>query len=126
MKTIIGHIIAFVLLFNISAQSQTTDEVQKSSSISRAGSITEVENPLDIKLYPNPATSEVNISLENKEGQVITIAVTDITGKLMHLREVKGTGLYEGQINTSSYAPGDYIIIFNNGIAKVVRTINKH
>ena len=127
MKAINILIIAFVMLLGINAQAQTTDDVQKSAYISRAASgTTEIENPLALNIYPNPASTQVTISLQKKEEmELITIIVTDVAGKVMHMREVKGTGLYKGDIDISAYPVGAYVVNVKTGNEKIVRTINK-
>lgn len=81
------------------------------SRIISMSSKTEDSAPLALSLYPNPATSRVNISLTNthtlEEG---TIALYDSNGQLLHTSKMNLGLTSESVINTSNLANGVYVV----------------
>ncbi|MCB2196334.1 MAG: T9SS type A sorting domain-containing protein [Bacteroidetes bacterium] len=64
------------------------------------------EDPTDITIYPNPATSDITVSVVNgtKRG---TISVYNVIGSLIKVVEIEGN---EREINISDLPAGSYII----------------
>jgi PKD repeat protein len=79
-----------------------------------------------IKLFPNPANEEVNLSFVNLKKQALfSIAVLDVVGKevgLVHLGEMS-IGEQNFVINTSKYSSGVYFISLNNGLQQSIKKI---
>lgn len=74
------------------------------------GSVTGINNIVDgqhdnVNLYPNPANSEVNLSVTG-QFQATYVEVYDITGKAMGTYPVRNNFL---TINTQAYSSGLYI-----------------
>lgn len=71
-----------------------------------------------VKVYPNPATDQVNLQLAVAAGQVAKAELYDLTGKLLVSETLAPEqGVY--QLNTSGLQPGTYIIrIWVDGVAK--------
>jgi PKD repeat protein len=70
----------------------------------------------DIKLYPNPADNEVNLSFGLAAAQDVTIEITDLTGKVVQLNHInanEGNNLV--MMNTSEFAQGSYFLNINAG-----------
>lgn len=64
------------------------------------------EDPTDITVYPNPATSDITVSVVNgtKRG---TISIYNVIGSLIKVVEIEGN---EREINISDLPSGSYII----------------
>ena len=60
---------------------------------------------MEFKLYPNPATSDINLSWNNKAN---TIELYNLNGALIKKREVKG--LYHTSFNVNDLPAGVYVI----------------
>ncbi|WP_284650977.1 T9SS type A sorting domain-containing protein [Flavobacterium terrisoli] len=67
-------------------------------------------NTTKFKVYPNPATSVVNLQTEGLDSY--TLKVTDLSGKVMTTREFSGI---ENALDISSYATGVYFFEINSG-----------
>lgn len=67
-------------------------------------------NTTKFKVYPNPATSIVNLQTEGLDSY--TLKVTDLSGKVMATREFSGI---ENSLDISSYAAGVYFFEINSG-----------
>ena len=65
-----------------------------------------------IKLFPNPATSIINLSYNIFEEGIIEIALFDVFGKQLSLivKEKKGIGNYSFEFNTEKLIPGNYML----------------
>jgi hypothetical protein len=76
----------------------------------------------DLVLYPNPATTEINI--QNKVQGITNITVYDVVGKKILSKKILSKELLV-KIDVSSFSPGMYIVKANgNGYlstAKFVR-----
>ena len=63
---------------------------------------------LNLSLYPNPATSVLNVRMDEMSGTEGRLTVIDISGRLLW------TGSYNGekavQVPTASFAPGNYLL----------------
>ena len=64
---------------------------------------------LNIDIYPNPATDQVNISLPENQAKV-KLTVTSLEGKLMEKLEFTGSGK---QLDTNRWQPGMYLLRFD-------------
>ncbi len=90
--------------------------------------VTSVEENLDIpvkvKVFPNPASEVVNIQFETALDQEIIIIVLDSQGKIIK-RDLIETTTTEKQINLQEMAPGIYYIRLTKGrlvnVYKVVK-----
>lgn len=79
-----------------------------------------------INAYPNPANEYTTISYSLTKPSVVTLTVTDITGKLVHSENINmstsGYGIYN--LNTSEYSEGTYFYTINsNGVSKTGKFI---
>ncbi|MEX2485893.1 MAG: T9SS type A sorting domain-containing protein [Brumimicrobium sp.] len=75
--------------------------------IETTGSIAE-QSQIDFKLYPNPATSVINIESEN---HIDSYSIVDINGRLME--DVTSTKSFSVSVNTQNYNKGIYFIRIN-------------
>ena len=68
--------------------------------------------------YPNPATDKTKISFYLTNPASAVVKISDITGRLMDVKEISNTdkGMNEVNINTSSYSHGIYLYsLYING-----------
>lgn len=73
----------------------------------------------DIRIYPNPATEEINISAEN---EINEIRIYSASGKLMIQKEKIFSGTVK--VDTEGFTPGIYLIrVFQQGFASTLKFI---
>lgn len=65
-------------------------------------------------LYPNPATSEVNIELSVKLDEKVTVSITDALGRVVATQAMNPMDT-EIKINTQKLSPGLYNVTLSNG-----------
>ena len=72
-------------------------------------------NNVDVNIYPNPATSFVNVKVEAADAQQFSAKVVDMMGKTVYVDQFEhngGTSLY--QIPVNNLAKGVYFLHLNN------------
>ncbi len=80
------------------------------------------------KVYPNPATREINVVITSPRSEKLTLVVTDLTGKVvMQTSTNVVTGDNQQQLNVSALAGGTYMIkaICANGCETAVHRFVK-
>lgn len=89
----------------------------------------EITSIASVKLFPNPASDNVNVELNLKENSNITLSIVDNSGKIVY---TENTSLVEGKtiqsLNTSSLKAGYYNVVISaeNSVAKTIKlAINK-
>ena len=94
---------------------------------------TEIEKPVagkgDIRVYPNPASSEVSIAvaLPNTKGNA-TVEIFDITGRMVKSTIVAITGHEPCRLDVSKLQPGIYLLsltLENSHDVRVVKLVKK-
>lgn len=73
-----------------------------------------------LKAYPNPATSELNISVDG--ANVVGVEITDVTGRV-----VSSQSLRSGKVNVSKLAQGVYFVRVKDdkGVTRIQKFIKK-
>jgi hypothetical protein len=80
-------------------------------SVNITGVDPETNSP-QIGLYPNPASHQVVISLEDFErNKPVAISIVDLQGKVM--TETTGSGKQNVTVNVSQYSSGKYMVLMN-------------
>ncbi|MBO7491998.1 MAG: T9SS type A sorting domain-containing protein [Bacteroidales bacterium] len=79
------------------------------------------DDPVEVKLRPNPATNHVEVSLD-VEGQIDIVEVYDVCGKL--LQTARG-GSQTVSLSVSALASGLYFVRVKSDAGEVVRTLVK-
>lgn len=65
----------------------------------------------DMKVFPNPATEQLNISFVTNEASSIDCKILDVTGKLLYNKHLESDGgLVEESVNVSEFATGLYFL----------------
>ena len=80
-----------------------------------------LEKKYDVKIFPNPTTNELIISLEGVN--IVDIVISDIKGKVF----LKQYGLFDqSRINISEYVAGTYFVkILTQAGSKKIRVIKQ-
>ena len=69
----------------------------------------EITQEYSFNLYPNPAQSVVNLDLEfENKVENLEVSITDISGKVMDVRQLDGVQNTQVQIKVDNYATGVY------------------
>ncbi len=68
--------------------------------------------PSSFKIYPNPAFESVNISYKLKSKEMVSVSITDISGRVVKKIGfgMKNSGAYEEKIAVDDLIPGMYMI----------------
>lgn len=82
-------------------------------------SVKEQDEWLDMKMYPNPATKELNLSFNESASSVSRVSVTDIFGKLLFEKQSDGSG--NMSLDVSTMASGVYFVKISGDGKSVVR-----
>lgn len=98
--------------FNGDFGCQTSERFMTSSLVT---TVNETEIKTSIELFPNPASSNINLFLEVKDVQSMNYSIVDVTGKEMKSGElnVNGSELYP--INIEDLSAGMYFMICRFG-----------
>jgi hypothetical protein len=82
--------------------------------------INELENPIDIKLYPNPTTDLINYEIDLE--QPVTIEIFDIRGQKIKSKE---TNLKSGTFDFTNQQSGIYMIKITSCTQTLIKKIIK-
>tara|TARA_R110002012_G_scaffold203333_1_gene372703 strand:- start:3768 stop:4082 length:315 start_codon:yes stop_codon:yes gene_type:complete len=69
---------------------------------------------LTVTAYPNPFATTFSIDLKSNATSIVSIAIYDMTGRLLETREIKADGL-ANQTLGERYPSGIYNVIVNQG-----------
>lgn len=84
-------------------------------------SVPSVANEIKYNIYPNPATSVLNVSLHDlSNGGAAKIVVVDIAGKVIYATT---TSSVQNTINTSAWAKGMYMVGINHNGTTVTEKV---
>lgn len=88
-------------------------------------SITEIEGLTAVSVYPNPATSSTNVAIELNTESIVSISVTDLSGKVVYSTDLGSVnGVQNVAINTDSISNGAYLVNINvNGSTSTQKLI---
>jgi len=65
----------------------------------------------DMKVFPNPASDNLNISFVTNEASSVDCKILDVTGKLLYNKHLESDGgLVEESVNVSEFATGIYFL----------------
>jgi photosystem II stability/assembly factor-like uncharacterized protein len=88
---------------------------------------TKISPEMTMKVFPNPTTGIINLSLLSGISGNLSIRILDETGRSVHIfQDFKGQTSYEKQIDLSDLAPGNYIVnMICNGMSYSSKIIVK-
>ena len=100
--------------------SNNSDYVTIKYSLNGVSSANEINNKADFLIYPNPATTEINIKgIQLNNG---TIKIMDATGKVVFSQKAGGDFL-NLRILTSDFKPGFYTIQLQNDLGSITKKL---
>jgi hypothetical protein len=102
--TYTAHIQNLLLTFT-DASTITAADIPVEISVQRTTGIENVQAAAPMKVFPNPAKSELNVELERSTGG--TLALFDLNGKTVLSRAINGNSAH---INMSALPAGNYIL----------------
>lgn len=79
----------------------------------------ENENKFTVKVYPNPASNQVKITVANANS-LVWLTVSDISGRRMHTEQIGG----EYVLDVSAWHNGIYLVTVHGQACKLI--VNKH
>lgn len=83
------------------------------------------DTPLQLRLFPNPATENLTIALEGHASEKAQIQIYSITGQLVHTVEVLLIeGLHQESLNISQLTQGAYIMKISTGTDQLTSKFN--
>ncbi|MES2732526.1 MAG: T9SS type A sorting domain-containing protein, partial [Bacteroidota bacterium] len=86
--------------------------IEPIAAFARQG-VEEVAAAASLKLSPNPASDQVNLSWEGLEGNGVALTIINAQGKQVHQQTVKGASSH--LLNTAHLSNGLYIIQLGSG-----------
>ena len=72
--------------------------------------INEVENNLEVKVYPNPTSENLNINLNASTNDALSITLFDVLGNEVYNNEILSTNQFNGTISLDGLSNGLYIL----------------
>lgn len=97
----------------VSAEYNVDNELESVTFVNLGGVISNTEDEilsLETKVYPNPVSDKLNISIPNINDGTYLITLTDMSGKVMYANPISAlNGLYH-DINTQNFSVGHYIL----------------
>jgi len=69
-----------------------------------------VDKDVFVKLFPNPATSILNIRFENKNRENLSVLLYNINGELLYVKKMGKEKILQHQIHLENYAKGLYLL----------------
>ncbi|HYG16777.1 MAG TPA: T9SS type A sorting domain-containing protein, partial [Bacteroidia bacterium] len=86
----------------------------------------EIEGLNRLEVYPNPTTGKVKLDLNWQGNGVITIKVTDITGRTISTETITETGVMSREINLTALPGGTYLVHIQAESGEKVIKLLKH
>ncbi len=77
-------------------------------------STTDIENEIQLSVYPNPAKDQLNISFDTQLDGNIFMKISDITGRIIQQNILDSS---DNTIDLSQFSTGSYILSIQNGNA---------
>ncbi len=118
------HIFAKDGVFNVSlivTNQNCRDTLTKTITVKKLGGGREESSPAvkptalfegitSVKVYPNPTEGFINLTLELAKAKAISLAIYDLSGRLLMTEEVEETKKYITKYNLTGVAQGMYIL----------------
>ncbi len=104
-----------IIVMKASGSTPTNNDYLWVDNLAFSGSVTGIENHAsfvtNMVVFPNPSTETINVNLNLKSSQKISIELTDVTGKLIL---TKDAGILTGEskqtLNVTGVSKGTYLV----------------
>ncbi|MBR1799130.1 MAG: fibronectin type III domain-containing protein [Bacteroidales bacterium] len=97
-----------------------TDNATYTAYFTRNEGIEQADGIFDLVLYPNPASSVVNIAVEGMQGNA-EMMIMDLNGRIVERRSVAQAEIV--QVDVNNYAQGTYFVRISNGQQSAMRKL---
>ena len=85
-----------------------------------------VGNELNMQLYPNPATTELNLTITSIYEGTARLLITDLNGRsIMQVDQRLQRGRNNCSLNIFSLVPGHYFISLQNSKGRIIKLLSK-
>ncbi|MDL5046945.1 T9SS type A sorting domain-containing protein [Oscillatoria amoena NRMC-F 0135] len=99
--------------------------LQTANKTDEESSVPETEEPIakiETKVYPNPASNVVSVSIETDEEKEYTFQVYDLMGRVLINETLKGANQPLFEITTDQLANGTYLLRINSQDGAIAET----
>lgn len=79
------------------------------------------ENAFDIRLFPNPCSSEIRIISEGTEQQEFTLDIFNMRGELLATYHLKFNAGEIRELNMGKYPKGTYLLVFTTANGTTIK-----
>lgn len=104
-----------IIVMKASGSTPTNNDYLWVDNLAFSGSVTGIENHVsfvtNMVVFPNPSTETINVNLNLKSSQKVSIELTDITGKLILTKDAGTlTGESKQTLNVTGVSKGTYLV----------------
>lgn len=104
-----------IIVMKASGSTPTNNDYLWVDNLAFSGSVTGIENHTsfvsNMVVFPNPSTETINVNLNLKSSQKVSIELTDITGKLILTKDAGTlTGESKQTLNVTGISKGTYLV----------------
>lgn len=104
-----------IIVMKASGSTPTNNDYLWVDNLAFSGSVTGIENHAsfvtNMVVFPNPSTETINVNLNLKSSQKVSIELTDITGKLILTKDAGTlTGESKQMLNVTGVSKGTYLV----------------
>ena len=104
-----------IIVMKASGSTPTNNDYLWVDNLAFSGSVTGIENHAsfvtNMVVFPNPSTETINVNLNLKSSQKVSIELTDITGKLILTKDAGTlTGESKQTLNVTGVSKGTYLV----------------
>jgi hypothetical protein len=102
---------SYTLNYVYEAPNGCTSSATQQVSVYDCSGLNSVDRSLLLKVYPNPSSSIFNIDLEIKSADIITISLSDLTGRVVSEKQYQlNSGIQKIGFDISSVMNGNYVM----------------
>ncbi|NGF77183.1 T9SS type A sorting domain-containing protein [Fluviicola sp. SGL-29] len=81
------------------------------------------ESVQTLSIFPNPATSELNVVFENTSATDVRVVMETMDGKVVYQTAAKALSVFNDTINVSDFSNGIYFIRIESGAVSLVQRV---
>ena len=104
-----------------------TEAISFDQDLACFNAVDNLSEELNLKIFPNPALNELNISFENLNGEAITISIYSLLGKRYNHETLgpQSNGLIQKTVDLSGLPSGLHLLEINSGDMRITRKFVK-